>query len=236
MDSASGSTRGLPGIFPVAESSFLAYSCAAARDLHPLPNLRRAAKTHVPNELTKSKNNRARNLTPQDEEVKRGAAAALPFKAPHNVEQERKEDADEDGSRQRKVEDRVLAAVNKVSRQSPQRQIRPPEQSQHHTCDQKDESEEDQQLSQACHTSHGPSQSVLRISCDSRNPATSNARIECSLGTIFLRSTRLWPWLQQNSLLLHHRRITLTGLEPRSIVERLNFRSVRPRFLETGAG
>src|SRR5579862_5586547 len=33
---------------PVAESHVLAYSCAAARDSHPLPCLRRAAKTRVP--------------------------------------------------------------------------------------------------------------------------------------------------------------------------------------------
>ena len=31
-----------------AEGSVLAYSCAAARDLHPLPSLRPAAKTRVP--------------------------------------------------------------------------------------------------------------------------------------------------------------------------------------------
>jgi hypothetical protein len=36
----------------VADGSFLAYSCAAARDLHPLPCLRRAAKTRVPNDIT----------------------------------------------------------------------------------------------------------------------------------------------------------------------------------------
>jgi len=45
---ASEVADGLPGNFPVAEGSVLAYSCAAARDLHPLPCFRRAAKTRVP--------------------------------------------------------------------------------------------------------------------------------------------------------------------------------------------
>jgi len=37
---SSGFVHGLPGNFPVAEGNVLAYSCAAARDLHPLPCLR----------------------------------------------------------------------------------------------------------------------------------------------------------------------------------------------------
>jgi len=47
-----------PGIVPVAEGSVLAYSCAAARDFHPLPCLRRAAKTRVPKKLIKSRTTR----------------------------------------------------------------------------------------------------------------------------------------------------------------------------------
>ena len=58
-----------PGFLPVADGSFLAYSCAAARDLHPLPCLRRAAKTRVPNDSAKSKNNRPKNLTAALREV-----------------------------------------------------------------------------------------------------------------------------------------------------------------------
>src|SRR5579864_3217611 len=116
MVSPSGHARGLPG-FPVAEGSFLAYSCAAARDLHPLPSLRRAAKTRVPNELTTSKNNRARNLTPQDQEVNRGAADLF-SKTPQHVENERKQDAHYDRSCQRKIKGSVLATVNKISGQS----------------------------------------------------------------------------------------------------------------------
>src|SRR5882724_11156949 len=42
-----------PGQSPVAKSTFLAYSCAAARDFHPLPCLHRAAKTRVPKESDK---------------------------------------------------------------------------------------------------------------------------------------------------------------------------------------
>jgi hypothetical protein len=42
------SSAAFPGGFPVAEGNVLAYSCAAARELHPLPCLRRAAKTRVP--------------------------------------------------------------------------------------------------------------------------------------------------------------------------------------------
>src|SRR5208283_3480503 len=51
--------------FPVAGGSFLAYSCAAARDFHPLPSLCRAAKTHAPNKFRKSRYNRPTNLIAQ---------------------------------------------------------------------------------------------------------------------------------------------------------------------------
>src|SRR5579863_1593251 len=59
--------------FPVAESTFLAYSCAAARDSHPLPCLRRAAKTRVPIDITKIKDRRSRprNLAAPSPEVNR---------------------------------------------------------------------------------------------------------------------------------------------------------------------
>jgi hypothetical protein len=50
----------------VAEDIFLAYSGAAARDSHPLPCLHRAAKTRVPNVITKNRNNRPKNLTADD--------------------------------------------------------------------------------------------------------------------------------------------------------------------------
>ena len=53
----------------MAEGNFLAYSCAAARDLHPLPCLRRRAKTRVPKEFLKSKGNRT-NLSGARDEVK----------------------------------------------------------------------------------------------------------------------------------------------------------------------
>jgi hypothetical protein len=43
-----------PEFLPVDERSFLAYSCAAARDFHPLPCLHRAAKTRVPNVIPKN--------------------------------------------------------------------------------------------------------------------------------------------------------------------------------------
>jgi hypothetical protein len=51
-----------PGSFPVAGGSFLAYSCAAAWDSHPLPSLRQAAKTRLPKDLKKNQKTRARNL------------------------------------------------------------------------------------------------------------------------------------------------------------------------------
>src|ERR1700686_5356098 len=66
MVRASGNAGGLPGILPVADGSFIAYSCAAARDLHPLPCLRRAAKTRVPNKMTKIRMTVAKNLTGED--------------------------------------------------------------------------------------------------------------------------------------------------------------------------
>jgi hypothetical protein len=60
-----------PGISQWPEGNVLAYSCAAARDSHPLPCLRRAAKTRVPNEPAKNKDNRGKNLTGEKKEVNR---------------------------------------------------------------------------------------------------------------------------------------------------------------------
>ncbi len=68
---ASGTSRRPSRISPVAEGSVLAYSCAAARDLHPLPCLRPAAKTRVPKVLAKNRNNRAKNLMGERKEVNR---------------------------------------------------------------------------------------------------------------------------------------------------------------------
>ena len=54
--------------FPVAEGNVLAYSCAAARDLHPLPCLRPAAKTRVPK--NDKEPNVGSNVTAAEREVK----------------------------------------------------------------------------------------------------------------------------------------------------------------------
>jgi hypothetical protein len=43
-----------PGFLPVTGSDFLAYSCAAARELHPLPCLRHKAKTRKPKGISKN--------------------------------------------------------------------------------------------------------------------------------------------------------------------------------------
>src|ERR1700691_5963065 len=43
-----------PGSLPVTGCDFLAYSCAAARELHPLPCLRHKAKTRKPKDISKS--------------------------------------------------------------------------------------------------------------------------------------------------------------------------------------
>ncbi len=55
----------------MAESFVLAYSCAAARDSHPLPCLRPAAKTRVPKDiLRKIKTTESRIYRPKGDEVK----------------------------------------------------------------------------------------------------------------------------------------------------------------------
>jgi hypothetical protein len=60
-----------PGALPVAEGNFLAYSCAAARDSHPLPCLRPAAKTRLPKDFAKNRNNRGKEFNDErEEEVK----------------------------------------------------------------------------------------------------------------------------------------------------------------------
>jgi hypothetical protein len=43
-----------PGVLPVDGCDFLAYSCAAARELHPLPCLCRGAKTRKPKDISKN--------------------------------------------------------------------------------------------------------------------------------------------------------------------------------------
>jgi len=43
-----------PGMFPVTGCDVLAYSCAAARELHPLPCLRHKAKTRKPKDISKN--------------------------------------------------------------------------------------------------------------------------------------------------------------------------------------
>jgi hypothetical protein len=44
-----------PGWLPVDGCDVLAYSCAAARELHPLPCLRHKAKTRKPKDISKNK-------------------------------------------------------------------------------------------------------------------------------------------------------------------------------------
>jgi hypothetical protein len=44
-----------PELLPVTGCCFLAYSCAAARELHPLPCLRHKAKTRKPKDVSKNK-------------------------------------------------------------------------------------------------------------------------------------------------------------------------------------
>jgi hypothetical protein len=48
------SAGGLPGIRPSDRCGFLAYSCAAARELHPLPCLCHGAKTRKPKDISKN--------------------------------------------------------------------------------------------------------------------------------------------------------------------------------------
>jgi hypothetical protein len=43
-----------PEFLPVTGCDFLAYSCAAARELHPLPCLRHKAKTRKPKDISKN--------------------------------------------------------------------------------------------------------------------------------------------------------------------------------------
>jgi hypothetical protein len=43
-----------PGMLPVDGCGFLAYSCATARELHPLPCLRLVAKTRKPKDISKN--------------------------------------------------------------------------------------------------------------------------------------------------------------------------------------
>jgi hypothetical protein len=44
-----------PELLPVTGCDFLAYSCAAARELHPLPCLRHKAKTRQPKGILKER-------------------------------------------------------------------------------------------------------------------------------------------------------------------------------------
>jgi hypothetical protein len=55
----------------VTACDFLAYSCAAARELHPLPCLRHKAKTRKPKDIRKNENAGSKNLPGQALEVNR---------------------------------------------------------------------------------------------------------------------------------------------------------------------
>jgi hypothetical protein len=57
------SAGGLPGIRPSDRCGFLAYSCAAARELHPLPCLCHGAKTRKPKDISKNGKYRCQEFT-----------------------------------------------------------------------------------------------------------------------------------------------------------------------------
>jgi len=52
-----------PGMLPVTGYGFLAYSCAAARELHPLPCLCHGAKTRKPKDISKNRKYRCEEFS-----------------------------------------------------------------------------------------------------------------------------------------------------------------------------
>src|SRR5579864_5972377 len=109
MVSASGKPSVFPGFLPVADGSFLAYSCAAARDLHPLPCLHRAAKTRVPNEIAKNENDLRKKSNAWGGRSQSRYGSDLLSPPPYHIQQERKQHAHQDRSRERKIKSGVLA-------------------------------------------------------------------------------------------------------------------------------
>jgi len=151
----------------VAEGDFLAYSCAAARDFHPLPCLRRVAKTRVPND-SKSRNNVEMNVMGAVEGSQRGtrehAAGQGFFNSPRlakpgrstlpsseQVQDEREHHAYQNGSSERKIECSVFAAIDYVAGETTEGQAGSAQESQNHPRNEHDNTENDQQLSEFCH-------------------------------------------------------------------------------------
>jgi hypothetical protein len=62
--------------YPVTGSDVLAYSCAAARDLHPLPIFVCVRQRHANPDVYKERNNEAQTIIGREEEVNRSVSAA----------------------------------------------------------------------------------------------------------------------------------------------------------------
>jgi hypothetical protein len=62
--------------YPVTGSDVLAYSCAAARDLHPLPIFVCVRQRHANPDVYKERNNEEQTIIGREEEVNRSVSAA----------------------------------------------------------------------------------------------------------------------------------------------------------------
>ena len=147
MVATSVSPWAFPGPIPVAEGNFLAYSCAAARDLHPLPCLRQAAKTRVPKEIAKSGNNRGNECSGWGAGPSNGSllpGSLLPMA--DCVEYEGEDYAQQQRRGQRKIERGVFAAEENVSGEAAEGEVRAAEESQNDAGRDQHRAQEDQQL------------------------------------------------------------------------------------------
>jgi hypothetical protein len=82
----------------------------------------------------------------------------------NNIQDQRKQNAEQDASRQWKIEGRVLAAINDVARQFANRQVCALQEHKHETRDHQQESEEDQELAKIHHAGGAWNMSIASLS------------------------------------------------------------------------
>ena len=77
---------------------------------------------------------------------------ALVAKLSDYVKDQREYNADQDRSRERKIESRILAAIDNVTRKPANRNVSPAQQNERQPDDDDDPTEQHQQFAQVCHT------------------------------------------------------------------------------------
>ena len=101
-------------------------------------------------------------------------SAQLVAEAPNHIKERRNDDAQKDGSRQRKIEDGILAPIDDVSREAADGQVGASQQNKDKACHQNESTQENQHFSEFCHRENSSSEGGGRpaskvVLCDAKN-------------------------------------------------------------------